>query len=921
MKSDATQPHPVSNANPCCGSPAAELDCDADRASERRFRAMTDHAMDLLAVVDGEGRYTYVSGAYERLLGIPPERLVGTSCFDHLHPDDQTRARAALGRALAGPAGEDVTTYRVRRGDGSYLLFEGRGRNLLHDPAVRGIVINSRDITAQHEAEELLRRSEERARDAEAWFRAMIDSGTDLLALIDSDRKFTYISGAYERHLGYRPDEMIGTAALTHVHPDDVAVVGPPLQRVLQTPGAEETVTFRYRAKDGAYRWFEARGRNRLDDPVIRAVVVNSRDVTDRVLAEERLRQSEERAKSSERWFRAMTDNGTDLLMTTDAEGRFTYVSGALERMLGYRAEQMLGRSSTDNLHPDDAASLRGALAAVIAEPGGSGGAVARIRHADGSWRWIESNARNLLYDPAVRAVVVNARDVTEQKQTEQELKLARTAAETAARAKSEFLANMSHELRTPLNGVLGYVQILHADPALTEHQRECLDAIGSCGEQLLSLINDVLDLSKIEAGRLQVSIDTCDVGQVLRAVGNVVRPRAEMKGLRFLTEIGPGLPEAICTDERKLRQILINLLSNAVKFTAAGEVRLEVQADGNDRVCFSVTDTGTGIDPSQLRDIFDPFRQTKIGIREEGTGLGLAISQRLVDAMGGSLEVESEPGRGSRFYFSLPLIEGHLPRRPSGGGGERPDAFASRRQYVLRPAGSDGQRRWPPTILVADDRPTNRQIICQMLRTAGFEIREANNGAEALEALRRDATDLVLMDVRMPVMDGLEATRQIRSDAALASIKVIAVTASVFQEARQQIVEAGFDDMIGKPLRSSELFGQIERHLAHLGVTFVDTDPEPADAGPAEAGTAAVGLPALPPALAGETARRLRDAADIGDFTALGQIATELGTQGGTAAAVGREVGRLARELDFEGIRRLAEALSPEVFSIGEGI
>ena len=240
----------------------------------------------------------------------------------------------------------------------------------------------------------------------------------------------------------------------------------------------------------------------------------------------------------------------------------------------------------------------------------------------------------------------------------------------------------------------------------------------------------------------------------------------------------------------------------------------------------------------------------------------------------------------------------------------------------MLRATNNAGEPRRPPTILVADDRPTNRQILCQMLRAAGFEIREANNGAEVLEALRREAVDLVLMDVRMPVMDGLEATRRIRSDAALASVKVIAVTASVFQEARQQIVEAGFDDMIGKPLRSAELFGHLERHLAHLGVAFVDPDPEPAAAGPAEAGTAAVGLPALPPALAGETARRLREAADIGDFTALGQLATELGTQGGTAAAaVGREVARLARELDFDAIRRLAEALSPEVYSLGEGI
>jgi CheY-like chemotaxis protein len=287
---------------------------------------------------------------------------------------------------------------------------------------------------------------------------------------------------------------------------------------------------------------------------------------------------------------------------------------------------------------------------------------------------------------------------------------------------------------------------------------------------------------------------------------------------------------------------------------------------------------------------------------------------------MGGSLEVESEPGKGSRFYFSLPLIEGELPRRASGGAREQ-SGFAPRRQYVLRSADSDGERRRPPLVLVADDRPANRQILCQMLRTAGFEIREANNGAEVLDALHRERADLVLMDVRMPVMDGLEATRRIRSDAALASVKVIAVTASVFQEARQQIVEAGFDDMIGKPLRSAELFGQIERHLAHLGVSFVDPHPEPAADGPAESGTTAVGLPALPPALAGETARRLRDAADIGDFTALGQLATELGTRGGTAATLGREVGRLARELDFEGIKRLADALAPEVHSMGEGI
>jgi CheY-like chemotaxis protein len=214
------------------------------------------------------------------------------------------------------------------------------------------------------------------------------------------------------------------------------------------------------------------------------------------------------------------------------------------------------------------------------------------------------------------------------------------------------------------------------------------------------------------------------------------------------------------------------------------------------------------------------------------------------------------------------------------------------------------------PTILVVDDRGTNRQILARMLRAAGFNTLEANNGVEALAVLRREGADLVLMDVRMPVMDGMEATRHIRADAALAWVKVIAVTASVFPEARQQIMAAGFDDILAKPLRSEELFGRIERHLA---VHFVETESDADPGGYAEMGTAATGLPPLPPGVAEGVARRVWDALDIGDVTALGAVASELTTNAGpAAAAVGREVGRLARELDFDGLKRLADALSP---------
>jgi CheY-like chemotaxis protein len=387
-----------------------------------------------------------------------------------------------------------------------------------------------------------------------------------------------------------------------------------------------------------------------------------------------------------------------------------------------------------------------------------------------------------------------------------------------ANRAKSVFLANMSHEIRTPMNAILGFSQLMLRDQDLTPRQCQYLGTINRSGEHLLALINDILEMSKIEAGRTTLNTSTFDLTVLLKDLEMMFRVRTDEKRLSFCVEIIGDVPQYIETDINKLRQVFINVLGNAAKFTEQGGIAVRVRAvrDCAAGPCLRVEieDTGPGISLEEQDKLFRHFEQTKTGQQAgTGTGLGLAISREFVRLMAGTITVSSEVGKGSVFVIQLPLKEGeaqavHAKEKP-------------RHVLSLQP-GQPACR-----ILIADDVEDNRQLLAQLLEPIGFEIRLATNGAEAVREFEQWQPCLILMDFRMPVMDGHEAIRQIRAMPGGKEPKIIAVTASAMDENRQELMEIGADDFIGKPFREMELFEKIH---AHVGVQYVYADhPKPA--------------------------------------------------------------------------------------------
>ncbi|MBN3907074.1 MAG: response regulator [Nostoc sp. NMS1] len=410
--------------------------------------------------------------------------------------------------------------------------------------------------------------------------------------------------------------------------------------------------------------------------------------------------------------------------------------------------------------------------------------------------------------------------EIVERKRIEKELRLAEEVAQNSSQAKSEFLANMSHELRTPLNGILGYTQILQRTESLSEKGRKGLSIIYQCGSHLLTLINDVLDLSKIEARKLELYPVDFYLPAFIDSVTEICRIRAEQKVIAFHIELDPNLPTGIHADEKRLRQVLINLLSNAMKFTHQGSVTFKAQvidqestANGktNYKIRFEVVDTGTGITPDQAEKIFQPFEQVGSQKRQsEGTGLGLAISQKIVLLMGGQIQVQSEFGKGSTFWFEAKLSE------------SKDWAKVSRVVEQGTIIGYQGQKR---TILIADDKWENRSVIVNLLEPIGFTVVEANNGQEGWVQSIAHKPDMIITDLVMPILDGFELIERLRQSGAFKEIPIIASSASVFAADQHKSIDVGADAFLPKPIEAENLLEMLRQFLQLEWVFEVKAD------------------------------------------------------------------------------------------------
>jgi PAS domain S-box-containing protein len=772
------------------------------RESEERFRGVFEQAPFGMCVSGLDGRFIQVNGAFCRMLGYSDWEMLALSWKEITHHDDLALSLRRMEELWREPCGVLETEKRYIHRNGNVVW--GRMRiSLVRDCGDKPLylVVHVEDITERKRAEEALHESEER-------FRNIADSCPTLMWVTSAEGGSQFINRAYREFCG-TTHEQVERGKWQHLlHPDDAPEYVGAFQRAVRehSPFRAEV---RVRRADGEWRLLGTYAEARLSPggEYLGHVGLSS-DITDRRQAEQALRGSEEK-------FRQLAENIREVFwMMIPGSDKFLYVSPAYEQVWGRTGDSIYqnAESRLEAIHPDDLKQSRLMFARQMqGEPVES---EYRIRTPDGQEKWIRDRAFPVRDQAGQLVRVVGiAEEITERKRWEAELVQAREGADAANQAKSRFLATMSHEIRTPMNGVIGMLQLLVGTDLTPEQRRYASVAQGS-GRSLLTLIDDILDLSKIEARKVTLEKLSFDLRQTVEDVVQLLRVQASAKRLQVHSRVSPEIPPLLRGDAHRLRQVLTNLSGNAIKFTERGEVTLdaalECQGSGTATVRFTVTDTGIGIRPDQVAALFTPFAQADTSTTRKygGTGLGLAICKQLVELMGGTIGVDSREGQGSTFWFSAVFEQAPANRQQTSF--ERVDSRPG------EPCGTSSMRK-NARILVAEDNAVNRAVALAQLRKLGYQARAVTNGAEAVEALEREAYHVVLMDCEMPVMDGFEATRRIRGSLH-AGIPIIAVTANAMQSDRDECLRKGMNDYLSKPVELARLSDVLSRWLPATG-------------------------------------------------------------------------------------------------------
>jgi PAS domain S-box-containing protein len=717
-------------------------------------------------LVDADGRIHSVNPAFTALTGFTTEDAIGLD--------------AGLGDILR----EVTRSGEIWRGEWVCpRKFDSAFRaQMAVAPAGTRFVATIEEITRQDGAP-----TTPGERDFDLFFNLI----PDLACIAHVDGYFKKVNPAWEKTLGYTQEEVLSRPFLDFVHPDDLEMTADEKARQNRFYRTRHFVN-RYRAKDGSYRLLEWQTTFNRDEFTRFGV---ARDITEQRKWEDSLLESEER-------FRIMADSCPTIIWVTGAEGRLRLSNRMCREFFGPAFDRAESPADTPLLHPDDRDEYAGGFLRAVRERRPFRGE-ARVRRADGEWRWIHSYAEpRLSASGEFLGHVGISPDITERKEAEHAMHSAKQAAEAANRAKGEFLANMSHEIRTPMSAVIGLTDLM-LETELAPDQRGYMEGVRNSAEALLRILNDILDFSKIEAGRLDFEVIGFDLRRVVESTLKALSVRAISKGLELTSEVAPDVPRRLSGDPARLRQILVNIVGNAIKFTEQGEVEiragLQSRTDDEVELHFTVRDTGIGIPADKQQQVFRPFVQADSSTTRQfgGTGLGLTISSQLVELMRGRMWIESEAGRGSTFHFTA--------------------------RFGIDAASPDDER--PPdvselagrSVLVVDDNDTNRQILGRILSNAGLRTSLADSGAAALDALQAaarqgDSFALLVLDLQMPGMDGFGVLERIQEDPQLAGTRIALLSSGVRPGGAARAREFGVSVHLRKPVGEVELLDALRQ-------------------------------------------------------------------------------------------------------------